>query len=222
MNFFLGLTPLAMIFVLGCIPTKSQESTISEHNSPINVKETVVTGAKNVEALFPSTSEIQLINVKISAVDMSVPQAQRRVINHFISLSAQQDEYLSWFHQRSDTLKSPIIVTVIKQDRAGFSTTVTGYRKALDNAFLDQIVLANWMVEGVQYNPPAAQNPKREIFILDPLGKKVNIALDFGADGRLELNSDQLRLEYSEERKRSFFVDFASTLVPRLPADPAR
>ena len=179
------------------------------------LSDAVVTGRNEVEALFPSRNDIQLFNVKVQTVDESVPRSKRRITIYYIILSAAEEKYLTWFHKPENTYNAPFIVTIIKKDRIGFSDTFTGYRKVISQTDeVNQVVFGNWIVEGVQYNPPASRNPKKEFFIVDPLGRKVNISLDFGAAGRFELSTDQLKKDYSSQQK-SFSLDFSSALIPR-------
>jgi len=179
------------------------------------LSDAVVTGRKEVEAIFPSRNDIQLLNITMQTVDESVSASKRRITTYYIILSADEDKYLSWFHNSTNTYDAPFIVTIIKKDRVGFSDTFTGYRKVISKTDdVNQIVFGDWIVEGVQYNPPASQNPQKEFFIVDPLGKTVKIALDFGAAGRFELSTDQLKKDYSSQQK-SLSLDFSSALIPR-------
>lgn len=183
--------------------------------SATHLSDAVVTGRKEVEVLFPSRNDIQLFNVKVQTVDESVPRAKRRITTYYIILSAEEEKYLSSFHNPANPYNAPFVVTIIKKDRVGFSDTFTGYRKIISQTGeVNQIVLGDWIVEGVQYNPPVSQNSKKEYFIVDPLGKTVRIDLDFGASGRFELSTDQLKKDYSSEQK-SYSLDFSSALIPR-------
>jgi hypothetical protein len=206
-------------------PQVSGSETNQQRGAAAQISDAVVTGKQEVEKLFPSRSDFQLFNVRVETVDESVPQAQRRLTTYFITLSKDENKFLPWFHNvtnsGTNTVDTPVIATIIKIDRIGVKDTVTGFRKVIPhpaNTDVNLVVFGNWIAEGVQYNPPQDRNPKKEFVIVEPLSKTVRISLDFGSSGRFELSTDQLKRDFSgnaENPRKNFSVNFGSTLIPR-------
>lgn len=202
-------------------PQVSGSETNQQRGAAVQISDAVATGKQEVEKLFPSRNDIQLLNVRLQTVDESVPQTQRHLTTYFITLSQDQNKYLQWFHSNTNTVDTPVIATIIKIDRIGVKDTVTGFRKVIPhpaNTDVNLVVFGNWIAEGVQYNPPQDRNPKKEFLIVEPLSKTVRISLDFGSSGRFELSTDQLKKDFSgnaENPRKNFSVNFGSTFIPR-------